>query len=221
MSTYIDMIAAREPLLTGAFGFCDGLRLPIGSSENPEIENAYYCGWTSQHHCACVFAFGPDGTILYACINAPGSWHDATIAMGLCEKLQSCTPSGCFLIADSAFPSRGNLSSFIKTPAKSSSSAFNNALVSQRQSAEWGMRQIQGVFARLRVPLDTNDTRGRAMIIRLCCRLHQVRCRVIGLNQIRSVYSSSWQDGTTIQDFQQCMFRDIRKTDRMRRYYHL
>ena len=37
-------------------------------------------------------------------MNAPGSWHDAHVAKAVFEKLQTRTPEGYYLIADTAFP---------------------------------------------------------------------------------------------------------------------
>jgi hypothetical protein len=53
--------------------------------------------------------------------------------------------------------------------------AFNQALLSYRQTAEWGMRALQGAFGRLRMPLDVNDSKGRKEILECCIRLHNVR----------------------------------------------
>lgn len=34
----------------GAFGFVDGLKLPVGTSGQREVENAQYNGWTCSHY---------------------------------------------------------------------------------------------------------------------------------------------------------------------------
>ncbi len=49
LDDYRDAIAVRQPLCYGAFGFCDGLRLPVATAGETELENAYYCGWTHGH----------------------------------------------------------------------------------------------------------------------------------------------------------------------------
>jgi hypothetical protein len=57
------------------------------------------------------------------------------------------------------------------------------------------MQAVQGSFARLRVPLDANDAPARAQLIETCLRLHNVRTRIVGINQIRSVYMPVWTGG--------------------------
>ncbi|KAJ7112687.1 hypothetical protein C8R44DRAFT_833151 [Mycena epipterygia] len=37
-------------------------------------------------------------------LNAPGSWHDSCVAQPIYEKLQTCTPEGFYLVADTTFP---------------------------------------------------------------------------------------------------------------------
>jgi hypothetical protein len=51
--------------------------------------------------------------------------------------------------------------------------AFDQQLLSYRQTAEWGMRAIQGAFGRLRVPLPVEEDR-RSNILELVVRLHNL-----------------------------------------------
>jgi hypothetical protein len=44
------------------------------------------------------------GEIIASCTNYPGSWHDSQVAQGIYEKLDTETPDGFSLVADSAFP---------------------------------------------------------------------------------------------------------------------
>ena len=44
------------------------------------------------------------GEIIFASINAPGSWHDARIARRLYQLLLESTPDGKYLVADTVFP---------------------------------------------------------------------------------------------------------------------
>jgi hypothetical protein len=55
------LVVERHPLLTGAFGVMDGLKLPVQTSADEEIENATYNGWLQEHFVSCVFAFCPRG----------------------------------------------------------------------------------------------------------------------------------------------------------------
>ncbi|KAF8183198.1 hypothetical protein BJ912DRAFT_1061417 [Pholiota molesta] len=58
---YTDLVVARHPLLTGAFGTMDGLNLAVQESPNQEIENATYNGWLHDHFVSSVIAFGSTG----------------------------------------------------------------------------------------------------------------------------------------------------------------
>ena len=134
--------------------------------------------------------------------NCPGSWHDSRIAAGIYERLDLETPNGFSLAADSAFP-RGShrLEGKILVPLQQGDPlpfdgdecrfmlAHSRALLSYRQTAEWGMRQLQGSFGRLSHPLDINNQAQRSNILEACFRLHNLKARLVGINQIRNVYS--------------------------------
>ena len=51
------------------------------------------------------------------------------------------------------------------------------------------MRELQGSFGRLRVPLEIGDMEKRADLIESCFRLHNLCTRLVGINQIRNVYA--------------------------------
>ncbi|KAG9125242.1 hypothetical protein FRC07_008425 [Ceratobasidium sp. 392] len=191
MTEYLKLINARHPDIDGAFGFLDGLSLPVATSGDPAVENANYNGWLHKHKISNIIAFAPDGTIIYCTINAPGSWHDANVAQNVYGKLLENTPDGRFLIADTAFPKlQQRLLDKIHTPLKARTSLHNltpaerraaikysNSITAARQAVEWGMRAIQGAFGRLRMPLDANDTEWRCVVIETCLRMHNLRTR--------------------------------------------
>ncbi|KAI7943600.1 hypothetical protein MJO28_011128 [Puccinia striiformis f. sp. tritici] len=226
-------IEKKFPRLTKCIGFLDGLNLPVLVSGDEDIQNAYYNGWTCSHYCSCVLAFAPDGTIMYAILNAPGSWHDAIIAEPLYEQLLHHTPPGYRIISDTAFPCKGErLQSRIIAPAKRGDrlpqdaqsfarlKMLNDELVSARQAAEWGMRSIQGSFGRLKLPLPASDHQYRADLLLVVCRLHQLRCRMVGINQTASVYRSVWDENHTLcRDFHKMLFSDIQQRCHISRYY--
>jgi hypothetical protein len=100
--------------------------------------------------------------------------------------------------------------------------AHNASLLGYRQTAEWGMRALQGAFGRLRVPLDINDTYRRVRIIELSCRMHNVRTLCMGINQIRSVYAPDREvtdEDRMWDNFHDMLFKDIRKFDRVSRFH--
>lgn len=61
MQFYSEIIQDRHPLIDGAFGFIDGLNLPVSTSSDPLIENAMYNGWLHAHMISNVLVFAPDG----------------------------------------------------------------------------------------------------------------------------------------------------------------
>lgn len=135
--------------------------------------------------------------IILCNLNAPGSWHDAHVARPIFNQLRDETPEGYYLVADTAFP-RGaaDIAGAIKAPIKQGQQlpedpqeycaaiSFNRELLSYRQTAEWGMRGLQGSFGRLRLPLNINDDEGRGDFLEICARMNNVRASLVGINQI-------------------------------------
>ncbi len=87
------------------------------------------------------------------------------------------------------------------------------------------MCSLQGSFGRLRVPLEVNDVVRRADLLEICVRLHNLRARRVGFNQIQTVYMHEWcADGDQLhlwQSFEHILFSDQRKIDRVSRYHVL
>ncbi|KAA1113037.1 hypothetical protein PGT21_019229 [Puccinia graminis f. sp. tritici] len=170
---------------------------------------------------------------MYVILNAPGSWHDSTIAEPLYEQLLERTPVGYRVISDTAFPRKNeSIQRRILAPVKcgdrlpSSPHAYatlrtrNKEIVSARQAAEWGMRSLQGSFARLKLPLPADNHGFRLKLLQVVSRLHQVRCRLVGINQTRTVYASVWDDYQILyRDFHKMLFAEIEGQCRISRYY--
>lgn len=101
--------------------------------------------------------------------------------------------------------------------------AFNRELLSYRQTAEWGMRGLQGGFGRLRVPLEIANKESRGDLIEICVRLHNLRAIRVGINQIRMVYLKYWQetsdDAAVWHDFENMLFSEQRQKDRVSRFH--
>ncbi|TFK78810.1 hypothetical protein K466DRAFT_453134, partial [Polyporus arcularius HHB13444] len=175
------------------------------------------------------------GMIKEAVLNAPGSWHDAKVARPVYELLRHHTPEGYYLVADTAFP-RGtsSIAGRIQAPMKANAALPHNAaereallardrqLLSYRQTAEWGMRQLRAGFGRLRVPLDINDPQGRAELLEVCVRSVNVRAERVGISEIRNVYMRIWQeaeDDDIWNHFEDVLFGEIRRRDRVSRFH--
>jgi hypothetical protein len=178
------------------------------------------------------------GTIIAASINSPGSWHDSKVAQPVYNQLRTETPDGFYLVADTAFP-RGarQIEGRIRAPIKSGQKicgtyteiqerlAFDRQLLSYRQTAEWGMRGLQGSFGRLRVPLEINRNSQRGDLIETCVRLNNVRAELVGINQIRSVYMPIWnqnpEDEEVWTNFENMVFGEQRRSDRVARFHNI
>ncbi|KAF8797407.1 hypothetical protein BYT27DRAFT_7228995 [Phlegmacium glaucopus] len=230
------LIVACHPQLEGAFASIDGLNLPTQTSDDPDIKNATYNGWLSEHYISSVIVFSPRGVIIAANFNAPGSWHDSHVAQPIYEKLHNETPDGFYLVADSAFPCgtvdiEGRIMAPIKTGQHLQGTiaeieerfAYDRELLSYRQIAEWGMRSIQGSFGRLRLPLQINDKEGRADLLEICFRLHNLHTRRVGYNEIQKVYMSEWRktldDEELWMSFESMVFGDQQRKDRVSRFH--
>lgn len=121
------------------------------------------------------------GEIIHATLNAPGSWHDSRVTRPLYETLGEKLPAGYYMVSDSAFPQGASrCPGKIRAPLTAGSAlpddpdklnqlfAFNRELLSFWQSAEWGMRLLQGAFGRLRVPLPIKDLPFRQDLLEIC-----------------------------------------------------
>ncbi|KAJ8503054.1 hypothetical protein ONZ45_g11200 [Pleurotus djamor] len=229
-----DLICERHPLLTGAFASIDGLSLLTQVSDDPELENATYNGWKSDHRISNILVFSPKGLIITAILNCPGSWHDSHVATPIYEKLKA-VPKDFFLVADSAFP-RGTkeIAGRIRTPIKDGTRLPTNyvdrsilmdenaQLVSYRQTAEWGMRIVQGSFGRLRAPLPIEDSSERTELLEIVCRQSNLRTIRVGINQIRNVYYPTWratEDERLWTDLGNMVIGNIRSADRVAKFH--
>jgi hypothetical protein len=177
------------------------------------------------------------GELIAAVLNAPGSWHDSRVARPVYDALRNQTPPGFFLVADTAFP-RGarerNMPDRIKAPLKAGDRVpaeagaqaavmgYNRQLLTYRQTAEWGMRDFQGSFPRLRLPLPISDVTWRQDMLENMARMHQLRVRRVGVNQIRNVYQPIWkaaEDERLWMAFEHMVFGDVRAGDRVARFH--
>ena len=168
-------------------------------------------------------------------MNAPGSWHDSRVARPIYEKLRLRTPEGYYLVTDTAFP-RGTdqIAGRIKAPMKDGTRLpvdyverenvmqHDRQLLSFRQTAEWGMRTMQGSFGRLRVPLPIIDNDLRGDILECTSHLFNLHACTVGHNQIRTVYMPIWKGGEQEElweTFKIMLFSEQRRNDRVSRFH--
>lgn len=212
MRRYCELISAYEPGLQNVFGFIDGVYVPCNEPTDRDEQNAYYNAWRGCCSLTNVLVFGPDGCIIWANCNAPGSWHDSKVAISLYHKLLDAelSPPEYVLVADSAFPTSGLMKNRIITPPKVKKVYEENmaiierngvqrleekdpnadsleAVIRARQAVEWGMHSLQSVFRRLHVRFVFDPPYTQHML-KLVFHLYNLRTRRMGLCQIRTVY---------------------------------
>jgi hypothetical protein len=154
---YQEVIASNFPVLDGTWCVVDGLKIPIQKSGDEATQNAYYNGWLHSHFVGCIFVFAPSGVIVSCIVNALGSWHDSYIAEngGLYDTLRDVYATcGGIAVVDSAFSKKRCpfliKSGKMKVGESPAQRTIRQQATSFRQSAECGMRAIQGSFPRLK-----------------------------------------------------------------------
>ena len=198
-----ELVRHREPTVDDVFAFLDGLALPIQCSSDEDIQNAYYNGYYGDTMVNNIFLFAPTGKIIYAVFNAPGSWHDSTVAeplkalildLDLPYKIcvdQGFPRSGVFrdrFVGPLSKQARRNLSPLLRRVLLQ----LHNKYVSLRQSSEWGMRGLQGTFTRLKSRL-TSHNKKRKFILHSILLLSNFRIEYCGLNQIATVFNVHYE----------------------------
>jgi hypothetical protein len=92
-------------------------------------------------------------------------------------------------------------------PARDAEIQRCHVYVSLRQAAEWGMRSLQGSFARLKARLPSTKQVRRDIIYSILL-LHNFRTVRVGLNQIATVFNPEYVDIINLNGY-----------DRIRKFY--
>jgi len=87
MQEFAQLITDRHPELNHVFGFVDGVYFPMFDPADSDIQNAFYNGWKAMCSVTNVIVFSPEGCIIWASFNYPGSWHDAKVARSLYDLM--------------------------------------------------------------------------------------------------------------------------------------
>ena len=190
---YQAAISEKYPLCHEVWGAADGLKLLIQSSEDEAKQNKNFNGWTHGHYINCCFVFAPDGKIRVCILNAPGTFHDSTMAdYGVYDAMEKVyDETGGKVVVDSAFKI-GNKDYLIKSsqqdPLDERQLLLNRQATSIRQLSEWGMRMIEGSFPRLKDPLLFEEMGDRKVILRLMVHLYNYQTAKVGINQIMNTF---------------------------------
>jgi len=70
---YADLVHAREPSISNCIEFVDGVTIPVQCSSEILEQNKFYNGYKHDTTVNNVLAFAPDGKVIHAAINFPGS----------------------------------------------------------------------------------------------------------------------------------------------------
>ena len=73
-------ITAKHSLLVECYCMVDVLKLNLQQAGDSIIQSCFYNGWKHDHYATNIFAFAPNGSIITCTLNAPGTWHDSTLA---------------------------------------------------------------------------------------------------------------------------------------------
>ena len=200
LQSYIVAIGNKYQVLQRerVWGAADGLKLRLQQSTDWAIQNKYYNGWTGGTYVNSVFVFAPDGRIQIATINAPGTFHDSTMAdYGIYEKMGRLFKDfKVKVVVDSAFNLK-DVNCLIKSSQKDPMDKgahgvrLNRAATSVRQLSEHGMRMIQGQFPRLKDPLTYEEFGERKVILNLMVVLYNFQTSTVGINHILNSFMSN------------------------------
>ena len=80
IAMFKEAIVAKHSLLVDCYCMVDGLKLYLQQSGDSVIQSRFYNGWKHDHFVTNIFAFAPNGSIIACTLNAPGTWHDSTLA---------------------------------------------------------------------------------------------------------------------------------------------
>lgn len=145
--------------------------------------------------------FAPNGRIIASAVNAPGAFHDSTIAEWgrvyiKLEEMFRLTGGKC--VVDSAF-CRDRYPFLIKS-SKDYLGAVNDSpelisilrqATSARQASEWGTRAFQGTYPRFKDRLVYEENGERKLILLTTVLLFNLRTALVGVNQLLNSYMPS------------------------------
>jgi hypothetical protein len=88
---YKQMVQNWHRFLTDIWCTMEGLKVTLEQSNDAQIQERFYNGWTHDHYVTLVICFCPDGMIPIIYINIPGSVHDSQVANygNIYDKLES------------------------------------------------------------------------------------------------------------------------------------
>jgi hypothetical protein len=154
---YAQLIHQREPAVDDVIGFMYGVSLTSECTSEPVVQNSMYSEYHSDTMVNNLFAYGPDGRVIFCAINFPGSWHDGSITANVLPYLRKKI-STYKMCADQGFPRSSDALNVLVGPISHAQAyqlapnlrpyliCLSNVYVSLCQASEWGMIGLQGTF---------------------------------------------------------------------------
>jgi hypothetical protein len=127
---YAQLIHQREPAVDDVIGFMDGVSLTSECTSEPVVQSSMYSGYHSDTMVNNLFAYGPDGRVIFCAINYPRSCLPRS-GDALDVLVGPISHAQAYQLAPNLCPYLIRLS---------------NIYVSFQQASEWGMRGLQGTF---------------------------------------------------------------------------
>ena len=92
IALFKEAITAKHSPLVDCYCMVDGLKLYLQQAGDSVIQSRFYNGWKHNHFVTNIFAFALIGSIIACTLNAPGAWHDSTLAHwgSMYSKLKKC-----------------------------------------------------------------------------------------------------------------------------------
>jgi hypothetical protein len=83
MEYYVQLIHQHEPAVDDVIGFMDGASLTSECMLEPVLQSSMYSGYHSNTMVNNLFAYAPDGKVIFCTINCPCSWHNGSITANI------------------------------------------------------------------------------------------------------------------------------------------
>ena len=193
-------MAQRVKQVSGVRGIAftmDGKTMRRERPGNSEFQRIYYNGHISANANRCLLLFDMDGCVCRYVVNINGARHDAFISMTLdLETALRQYPCHIKCAGDTAF---GTSARLVRPLSETELNALNdNALQSQARTAcnnlssvriasEWTIGGIVRAFPKLSF-MPADDPVLRMILWETCVRLHNLRCRRMGVSQVRNCF---------------------------------
>jgi hypothetical protein len=195
---YAQLIHEQEPAVDDVIGFMDGVSLISEFTSEPVGQNSMYSGYHGDTMVNNLFAYGPDGRVIFCVINFPGSWHDGSITANILPYIHK--KIGTYKICvDQGLPRNSDALDILVGPIRRAQAyrlapnlwpyllSQSNVYISLRQASEWGMRGLQGSFPQCKKRLPGNPLLHK-LVIQSIVLVHNFRTETVGFNQIKTVF---------------------------------